>query len=57
MIGYTRESMGLNRDTQVKVVITVCQDIADSFDEGFDIGAAIIDFSKAFGLALMIGCL
>ena len=28
----------------------MCQDIADSLDEGFDIGAIIIDFSKAFGL-------
>jgi len=28
----------------------VCQDIEDSLDEGFDIGAIIVDFSKAFGL-------
>ena len=28
----------------------MCQDIADSLDEGFDIGVIIIDFSKAFGL-------
>jgi hypothetical protein len=28
----------------------VCQDIADSLDEGFDIGAIIIDFPKDFGL-------
>jgi len=28
----------------------VCQYIADSLDEGFDIGAVIIDFSKACGL-------
>jgi len=28
----------------------VCQDIADSMDEGVDIDAITIDFSKAFGL-------
>jgi hypothetical protein len=28
----------------------VCQDIADSLDEGVDIDAIIIDFSKAFDL-------
>ena len=28
----------------------MCQYIADSLDEGFDIGAVIIDFSKACGL-------
>ena len=31
-------------------VITVCQDIADSFDKGVGIDALIIDFSKAFDL-------
>jgi len=31
-------------------VITVCQDIADSLDEGTGIDAIIIDFSKAFDL-------
>jgi hypothetical protein len=31
-------------------VITVCQDIADSLDNGERIGAIIIDFSKAFDL-------
>ena len=31
-------------------VITVCQDIADSLDEGVSIDAIIIDFSKAFDL-------
>jgi len=31
-------------------VITVCQDIADSLDEGVGIDAIIIDFSKAFDL-------
>ena len=28
-------------------VVTVCQDIADSLDEGFGIDAIIIDYSKA----------
>ena len=31
-------------------VITVCQDIADSLDNGFRIDAIIVDFSKAFEL-------
>ena len=31
-------------------VITVCQDIADSLDNGDKIDAIIIDFSKAFDL-------
>ena len=31
-------------------VITACQDIADSLDEGVGIDAIIIDFSKAFEL-------
>jgi hypothetical protein len=31
-------------------IITVCQDIADSLDEGVSIDAIIIDFSKAFDL-------
>jgi len=31
-------------------VITVCQDIADSLDEGVNIDAIIIDFTKAFNL-------
>jgi hypothetical protein len=31
-------------------VITVCQDVADSLDEGIGIDAIIIDFSKAFDL-------
>jgi len=31
-------------------VITVCQDIVDSLDEGVDVDAVIIDFSKAFDL-------
>ena len=31
-------------------VVTVCQDIADSLDEGVRTGAIIIDFSKAFDL-------
>ena len=31
-------------------VLTVCQDIADSLDEGVRIDAIIIDFSKAFDL-------
>ena len=33
-------------------VLTVCQDIADSLDEGVGIDAIIIDFSKAFDLVL-----
>jgi hypothetical protein len=31
-------------------VITVCQDLADSVDEGVGIDAITIDFSKAFDL-------
>jgi hypothetical protein len=31
-------------------VITVCQDIADSMDNGDRIGAIVIDFAKAFDL-------
>ena len=31
-------------------VITVCQDIADSLDNGDKIDAFIVDFSKAFDL-------
>ena len=38
--GYSRESQ----------VVTVCQDIADSLDEGGRIDSIIIDFSKAFDL-------
>jgi len=46
-------------------VITVCQDIADSLDNGDKIDAVIVDFLKAFGLVprgrlltkiLKIGC-
>jgi len=40
-------SQGYSCESQV---ITVCQDIADCLDEGFRIGAIIIDFSKAFDL-------
>jgi hypothetical protein len=40
--------MGLDWDTQVKVVITVCQDTADLLDEGFGEDAIIIDYSNAF---------
>jgi len=39
-LGYSCESQ----------VITVCQDIMDSLDEGVGIDAIIIDFSKAFNL-------
>jgi len=39
-LGYSCESQ----------VITVCQDIADSLDNGDKIGAIIVDFSKAFDL-------
>jgi hypothetical protein len=49
MIGYTRESTGLDRDTHVKV-ITVCQDIANSLDEKGSIDAIITVLSKAFDL-------
>jgi len=45
MIGYMRDSMGLDRDNHVKV-ITVCQDIMDSLDEGVGIDVIIIDFSR-----------
>ena len=38
--GYSRESQ----------IITVCQDNADSPDNGDRIGAIIVDFSKAFDL-------
>ena len=38
--GYSSESQ----------VVTVCQDIADSLDEGFRTDAIIIDLSKAFDL-------
>ena len=31
-------------------IVTVCQDIADSLDEGVRAGANIIDFSQAFDL-------
>ena len=31
-------------------IITVCQDIADSLDNGDRIDAIIVDFSKAFDL-------
>ena len=37
--------------------ITVCQDISDSLDEGARLNVIVTDFSKASGLALMIGCL
>jgi len=33
-----------------KSIITVCQDIADSLDNGDKIDAIIVDFSKAFDL-------
>jgi hypothetical protein len=36
---------GLSYESQV---ITICQDIADSLDNGGRIDAIIIDFSKAF---------
>jgi len=49
MIGYMRDSRGLDRDTHVKV-ITVCQDIVDSLDKGVDIDAIIIDFFQVFNL-------
>jgi len=39
--------MGLERDTHVKI-ITVCQNITESLEEGVGIDEIIIDFSKAF---------
>ena len=38
-------------------VITVRQDTADSTDKGDRIDVIVIDFSKAFDLVRMIGCL
>jgi hypothetical protein len=32
------------------MIVTVCQDIADSLDEAVRLGVIIIDFSKAFDL-------
>jgi len=49
MIGCMKNSIGLDQDTRAKV-ITVCQDIVDSLDEGVGADAIIIDFSKAFDL-------
>ena len=37
-------------DQGTRQVVTVCQDIADSLDEGVRTDAIIIDFSKAFDL-------
>jgi len=31
-------------------IVTVCQDVADSLDEGSSLDAIVIDFSKAFYL-------
>jgi hypothetical protein len=38
-------------------VITVCQDIADTLDNGYRIDAIIVDFSNALVSFLMVGCL
>jgi hypothetical protein len=38
-------------------VITVCQDIAKSLNEGVVIDVIIINLSKAFDLVIIIGCL
>ena len=46
--GQHGSRLGYSRERQV---ITVVQNIADSFDEGFVIDAIIRDFSKAFDLA------
>ena len=35
-------------------IVTVCQDIADSLDEGIRIDALIADFSKDFDLVILI---
>jgi len=43
MIGYMRDSMGLDQNTVVKV-ITVCHDIGDYLDEGVSINVIIILF-------------
>jgi len=41
--------MVLDQDTHTKnQVVTVCQDIADSLDEGVRTDTIIIDFTKAF---------
>jgi hypothetical protein len=51
MSGCTRDNLDLGRDIRAKVkIITVCQDIADSLDNGGRIYAIIVDFSKAFDL-------
>ena len=52
MIVYTRESLGVRRPEYSceSEVITVCQYIADSLDEGFVVDAIIIDSSEAFDL-------
>jgi hypothetical protein len=46
MIGYTKDSIGSDQDTRESQVTTVCQDTADSLDEGVGIDAIIIDFPK-----------
>ena len=50
MFGYTRDSMGLNRDRLVNVNSSVCQDIADSLFEGVGIDVNIVGYSNAFDL-------
>ena len=46
-----RVSMVLDRGTYCESqVVAVCQDIADSLDEGVRTDTIIIDFSKAFDL-------
>jgi len=45
---------GYSCDSQI---ITVCQDLSDSLDEAARLDAIIIDFSKAFDLVPMKGCL
>ena len=42
--------MVLDRGTHVSQVVTVCQDITDSLDDGVRTDAIITDFSKAFDL-------
>ena len=37
---------------EIRQVITVCQDIADSMDKGDRIDVILIDFSKVFDLVL-----
>jgi hypothetical protein len=50
MIGYTWNNLGLDRDIHVSQVISLCQDIAGTLDEGVGIDGIIIDFFMFFYL-------